>query len=113
MRFSFRGSISVEELWDLDVEQLDIIFKNLNSKLKSSNEESLLEIKTKENKELDIKIEIVKYIVKTKLDEKQKAINLQSQKEHKQKILAILERKQDQDLENKSVEELENMLNDM
>ncbi|MEK4427657.1 hypothetical protein MHB54_00205 [Paenibacillus sp. FSL M7-0802] len=112
-RFPFKGLVSTEDLFDLKVEDLDSIFKTLNSHLKQVKEESLLGTKTKEDKELDVKIEIVKYIVSTKLAEKELHLKAQEQKEQRQKILAILSVKQNEDLQNKSVEELEAMLNEL
>ncbi|WP_411735088.1 hypothetical protein [Paenibacillus sp. M2] len=110
IRFAFKGLISTEDLWDLSVENLDSIFKTLNSQLKQVKEESLLNTKTKEDKELDVKIELVKYIVSTKLAEKEAQLKAKAQKEQKQKIQEILFTKQNQELENKSVEELQAML---
>ena len=34
MRFPFKGMISVEDLWDLSVQNLDKVFKTLNSQRK-------------------------------------------------------------------------------
>ncbi|MCM3387224.1 hypothetical protein M3649_03645 [Ureibacillus chungkukjangi] len=113
MRFPFKGLISVEDLWDLSVTNLDSIFKVLNSQLKQVKEESLLETKTKEDKELDAKIEIVKYIVKVKLEEQESRNKAQEKKEQKQKILEILSTKQNESLQNKSEEELKAMLEDL
>lgn len=113
MRFPFRGLISVEDLWDLSVQQLDTIFKGLNSELKQVQEESLLNTKTKEDKELDIKIEIVKYIVQVKLEEENLRLKAKAQKEQKQKIMEILSAKQDESLQNKSIEELKAMLEEL
>lgn len=110
MRFQFKGLISAEDLWDLSVENLDLVFKNLNSQLKQVKEESLLETKTKEDKELDMKIEIVKYVVKVKLEEQELRLKVKVQKEQKQKIMEILSTKQDESLQNKSVDELRAML---
>jgi CHASE3 domain sensor protein len=113
MRFPFKGVISVEDLWDLSVENLDTIFKTLNSQLKQVNEESLLSTKTKEDRELDVKIEIVKYIVNVKLEERDKQQKAKEQKEKKQKILELISNKQDEALQNKSIEELQAMLNEL
>lgn len=112
-RFPFRGVISTEDLFDLSVKDLDSIFKTLNKELKKAKEESLLETKTQQDKELDIKIEIIKYIVKTKLDEEQLRAETKKKKEQKQKILELMASKQDADLQNKSVEELQQMLNEL
>jgi len=113
MRFQFKGLISVEDLFDLSVENLDTIFKGLNSQLKQVKEESLLNARTKQDEEIDIKIEIIKYIVKVKLEEESLRLKAKDQKEKKQKIMGILSVKQDTDLQNKSVEELQNMLNEL
>lgn len=113
MRFPFRGLISVEDLWDLSVENLDSIFKVLNSQLKQVQEESLLNTKSKSDEELDTKIEIVKYIVKTKLDENAARLQEKELKEKKQKIMEILSSKQEENLQNKTEEELKAMLEEM
>jgi len=109
-RFPFRGMVSAEDLWDLDVKNLDTVFKALNKQLKQANEESLLEVKTKQDQELDMMIEIVKYIVKVKQSELNERLAEKSKKEQKQKILEILESKQEDSLKNKSEEELKAML---
>lgn len=113
MRFPFRGMITVEDLWDLSLENLDSIYKNLNSQLKQVKEESLLGTKTKENKEVESKIEIVKYIVNVKLEERELKLKEKAQKEQKQKIMEILSAKQDEDLQNKSIDELQAMLSEL
>ena len=113
MRFPFRGLISVEDLWDLSVANLDLIFKGLNSELKQVKEESLLNVKTKADEELDTKIEIVKYIVSVKLQEENSKLKAKAQKEQKQRILEILSSKQDESLQNKTEDELRAMLDDL
>lgn len=112
-RFPFRGMASVEDLWDLSVENLDSVFRTLNSELKKATEESLLNVKTKQDKELETKIEIVKYIVKVKQEEELLRLKAKERKEQKQKILEIMATKQDESLQNKSIEELTAMLNEL
>ena len=60
-----------------------------------------------------MKIEIVKYVVKVKLEEEESRRKAREQREKKQKIMEILSVKQDADLQNKSIEELNNMLNEL
>lgn len=112
-RFPFRGLISTEDLWDLALEDLDSIFKSLNSQLKMVKEESLLSKKTKQDEELALKIEIVKNVVTTKLAEKEERAKLKEKKENKQKIMEIMSRKQDAELEGKSLEELSKMIDEL
>lgn len=110
MRFPYKGQISVEDLWDLDVNALDGIFKTLNSKVKVSQEESLLRTRSKESEELMVQIEIVKYIVSVKLAEAEARKNAETNRAKRQQILGILADKQESDLKNKSPEELQAML---
>lgn len=113
MRFPFRGMISVEDLWDLSLTNLDSVFKTLNAEAKKSEEESLLETKSKENEELSNKIEIVKYIVNIKLEEKKARENARKSAEMKQRLLEIKAKRQDAALENMSDEDLDKMLSEL
>lgn len=113
MRFPYRGSISVEDLWDLSLTALDSVFKTLNSQVKQSKEESLLSTKSKEDEVLENQIEIVKYIVSVKLAEKAAREDALEKKEKKQKIMQIMATKQDEVLQNASMEDLQKMLNEL
>ena len=112
-RFPFRGMISVEDLWDLSPENLDSIFRLLNSEVKKEKEESLLSKKTKDEKILECKIEIVKHIFKTKTDEANAKLAEVEKKAKKQKILEIMEVKQNENLQNKSLDDLAKMLEEL
>ena len=110
-RFSFKGSITVEDLWDLFPQNLDTIYKALIKELKQEQEESLLSEKTKADTVLDEKISIIRYIVSVKLKEAEDKKNEKALKEQKQKILSIIADKEDSELKGKSIDELKNMLN--
>lgn len=112
-RFAFRGIISVEDLWDLKLEQLDEVYKNLMIEIKKANEESLLKSKTKDQTVLEDKVDIVKYIVNSKLEEIKTREEESKKKMQKQKILEVLNEKENQSLQNMSVEELKEMLNNI
>ena len=112
-RFPFRGSISTEDLWDLTVEELDSIFKSLNSQLKQVTEESLLDTRTKQDEEILLKVEIVKYVVAVKLEEKATRLKAKEKREQRQKIMEIMSAKQDTELQGKSLEELSKMLDEL
>lgn len=109
-RFPFRGLVSTEDLWDLDVKSLDSVFKVLNSELKQAKEESLLDVRSKQDVEIDMRIEIVKHIVGVKQAEQNARLLDKAKKEQKQKILTILESKKEDELKDKSVEELTALL---
>lgn len=109
-RFPFKGMISIEDLWDLKLQDLDSVFKSLNKQKKQNDEESLLQVKTAEDQELDNKIQIVKYIVKFKQEEIEERLQAKDKKEYNQKLLELIERKQNEELAGKSIEELQAML---
>ena len=109
-RFPFKGMISTEDLWDLSVENLDIVFKTLNSEMKKTKEESLLSTKSRADEVLELKIEIVKHIVTVKQEEKEAREKKFLDRERNQKIMSIIAAKQDEQLHNMSVEELQKLL---
>lgn len=109
-QFPFRGMINVIDLWDLSLTNLDSVFKTLNAEVKKSEEESLLNTKSKEDEEISNKIEIVKYIVSVKLDEKKKREDAKKNAEMRQRLLEIKAKRQDAALENMSDEELDKAL---
>lgn len=111
--FPFKGMINVIDLWDLSLTNLDSVFKTLNAEVKKSEEESLLNAKTKEDEELTNKIEIIKYIVSKKLAEKEARENEKKNKEKRQRILEIKAKRQDEALENMSDEDLDKLLADL
>ncbi len=113
IRFPYRGMASVEDLWELPVTELDKIYKQLNAEAKKAQEESLLETKSDEDEKLTVQIGIVKYIVSVKLQEKKEAEMEKERRKQKQKIMSILASKQDEALKDKSIEELEKMLDEM
>lgn len=111
--FPFKGMINVIDLWNLSLTNLDSVFKTLNAEVKKSEEESLLNAKTKEDEELTNKIEIIKYIVTKKLAEKEARENEKKNKEKRQRILEIKAKRQDEALENMSDEDLDKLLADL
>lgn len=113
MRFPYKGMVSVEDLWQLPMTELDKIYKTLNAQKKQVQEDSLLDTKSSEDEELTAQIEIVKYIFTVKNEEKKAAETAKEREEQKQKIMAILASKQDEALHGKSIEELEKMLDEL
>lgn len=111
-RFPFKGLISVEELWTLGVNDLDSVYKTLKSEQKVTNEDSLIENNSIENKELTEKIDIVKYIFEIKVDENNKAIKAREKRQKNQRIMELIKKKEDQKLEESSIEELYRLLDE-
>lgn len=110
LRFPYKGLITTEDLFDLDVRALDSIFKTLKKEQKNASEESLIDSKSSADKELEIKIAIVTEIVSDKLEAAEKAKRAAEKREKKQKILNIIDIKQNEALQNMSVAELTKLL---
>ncbi len=105
-RFPYKGQITVEDLFDLNMEQLNTIFQSLNKEVKDADTVSLLEVKSDEDKDLENKIEIVKYVFNVKLAQKEAISKQKEIADEKQKIMAIIEDKENAALKDLSVEEL-------
>ena len=106
-RFEFKGLISTEDLFDLTLADLDAIYKSLKKEEKDLQGDSLLD--NDENpkvREVEVKIEIVKAIFEMKKAEIARAERALANKAQKDKILAIIEDKENQELSEKSIDEL-------
>lgn len=112
-RFPFRGQISVEDLWDLSLENLDSVFKTLNAQVKLASEESLLNEKDKEVEIVEQKIAIVKHIVAVKQAEAAKRRDAAKLHEQKQKLMNLIAKKEDEALDGLTADELKKMLADL
>lgn len=113
LRFaSTRGVLSVEQLWDVPLRSrddfnLDNIAKAANKALKEVSEESFVEIKkTVEHTMRELSLEIVKYVIDTKIAEEEAAKTRAAKRLEKEKLLDILAEKQDGKLSKLSEEEL-------
>ena len=113
LRFTHKGLCTIEDLWDIPLESLDRIFKDLSIKLKAQKEESLLETRSKEDEILDLKIAIVKHIVEVRLSEQKARTDLAAKSVKKQKLLGIIAEKQDSALRDMSVDELTKLVDEL
>jgi hypothetical protein len=68
-----KGQITTEDLWDLSLNSLDSIAKSVNKKLKETSEESFISTKPSGNAELELKLELLKYVIDVKLKAKEAA----------------------------------------
>ena len=107
LRFpSAKGSIGVEDLWDLSRENLNTVFKTLNREVKVIGEESLDDTKTSDDDVLNLKIQIVRHIDSVKKKEAADKLNEKTKSEEKRKLLNLLANKREAALENLSEEDI-------
>lgn len=106
IRFPFKGNVTVEDLWDMSPENLDTVYTVLVREQNKLGEESLINDRSAESTELDIKITIVKYIFNVKKEERIAREAEHERNVQRQRILSIIADKQDDALKSMSIEEL-------
>lgn len=118
LRFSTnRGSLPVEQLFDLPKEEIrQLVIKAREAAKKSSGEVSDTELsfldspaKVKATDD-ELRFEILKDIYLTKKTAEEKAQKRAEAKANNKKILELIARKQDEALEKKSIKDLEKLL---
>ena len=107
------GLINTEDLWDLSLESLDSLAKSLNKSLKEATEESFIQKKTSASSTLELKFEIVKFVIKTKLEEMEKAKSATEKRAKKQLLMELIAKKEQEGLSSKSVDELQKELENL
>ena len=105
-----KGQLSVEQLWDLPVTVLDRTAVALETEYKSSGKKSFLVKKSRKDKTIKLKFDIVVEVLSIKVEEAETLRDSAANKEHNQKILGLIAEKKEGDLRGKSVKELEGLL---
>lgn len=112
-----RGLADTTTLWKMPLESvngynLDAVAIAIHKELEELGEISFVkkDNNSKRRKELDTKLEIVKYIIKTRQDENDKKVQRIKVKEEKERLKNLIERKKEAADEAKSLEELEKAL---
>jgi hypothetical protein len=113
-RYPFKGFvITTEDLWDLNMEQLNGIYMVLSKKSKDEAEESSLLAEKKADEDLANMLDIVKAVFTVKKEELEAARNAASKAKQKERLMEILAKKQDDSLNEKSEEEILKMIEDL
>jgi hypothetical protein len=114
-----KGALTAEDLFDLPLTSarghanLDAIAIGLDQQIKAANVTSFVENTTAGDATAKLKFDICLRVIEIKQAERKANAERQANAEKKQKLLEILSRKQDADLEGKSVEELTAMVNSL
>lgn len=113
-RFSSpKGLLSVEDLWDLPLQSatgkpnLDDIAKGLYRQLKTDDDVSFVDEKKSSDPTVQGQFDLVRHIIGHKKAEAQAESDRRTRAAQKNKILEIMEQKQDESLRGKSLEELQ------
>lgn len=107
---SSKGQLSTEQLWDVDVEDLNDIAVSLDEQFEKSGKKSFIEEVSEKDMLVKLKLDVVLEILQIKLAERKAAKEAAANLKHNKKIIAAISEKKDEALKSKSVEELESML---
>lgn len=113
LRFeSPKGALTAEDLWDLPLAasagraSLNEVAKGISRMLKETGEEDFVHKVSKSDEVLALKLDIVKHVIAVRVAENEAAAQASARKEQKEKLLELIAKKQDQQLEGKSLDEL-------
>ena len=110
-----KGSITVEDLWDIPLlasngqASLDNIARALSARVKDQVTESFVVKPPKADAILELQLEIAKYIIRVRLTELDEAEKAKVRKQQKQKLLALIDVKEQDKLSNLSLSKLREM----
>lgn len=121
LRFpSPQGSLTTEDLWDLPLTStrtnqanLNNIAKAISRLLKAESEEDFVNPRSGANETLQLSLDVVKHVIAVRQAENEASRVRAERTEKKAKLLELIARKQDQALEGKPLEELQEMLNSL
>lgn len=108
-----RGNLTTEDLWDLELTRgavnLNDMAKAINRELKGAEEEDFVTKASPRNVTLKLKLEILKFVIETKLEEAKASEERAVSADKKRRIAAVLAEKQDDELKSMSPEELQEL----
>lgn len=105
-----KGMITTEDLFDLSLQNLNTLAIMLDKKISEAPKKSFIEeLPAKENDD-ELRFSIVKDVINIKLKARKDNIDKAQADVQKKRILEILAKRNDEELEKKSTEELRAML---
>lgn len=100
------GLVTTEDLWDLKLKDLDEIAVGVQEQLTKTAANSFLKPKSGPDKTLTLTLEILVHIINTKQEEARLAADAAEKRRKRDQILELIDRKKNQELEGKSVDDL-------
>lgn len=101
-----RGVLSVEDLWDMSLTNLNTLAKSLRRKLKAEEEEDFLETKTEKETIDKLRFDVVLFVLETKKSEKKESELAADKKAKRQVLMNLLAEKEAEDMKKLNKEEL-------
>lgn len=104
------GQLSVEQMWGLSIPQLDEIAVSLEDSVNKSQRKSFIAKSSVEDKVAKLRFDITLDILEAKVASSEAEANRLETKAHNDKILSLIAEKEDNDLKDMSVEDLQKLL---
>ena len=115
-----QGQLPIEDLWDLPLTStnpnkanLDALAIQLHGKLQTTSTVSFVNTPAKVDDTTQVKFDVVKHIIDTRMAENASAAQAAANKAKKQQLLQVLERKENAAIENLSADEIKNLINSL
>lgn len=105
-----KGMISTEDLFDLSLQNLDTLARMLDKKISEAPKKSFIEELPAEENDDELRFSIVKDVINIKLKARKDNIDKAQINARNKRIAEIIAKKEDEALENKSIEELRAMI---
>ena len=105
-----KGMITTEDLFDLSLQNLNTLAIMLDKKISEAPKKSFIEELPAEENDDELRFSIVKDVINIKLKARKDNIDKAQADAQKKRILEILAKRNDEELEKKSIEELRAMI---
>lgn len=105
-----KGLISTEDLFDLSLQNLNTLAIMLDKKVSEAPKKSFIEELPAEENDDELRFNIVKDVINTKLKARKDNMDKAQVDARNKRIAALIAKKEDEALENKSIEELRAMI---
>jgi hypothetical protein len=111
LRFDTKvGMLSQEQLFDIDLDELDALVVDLEDEWEESGGRSYLRKNSKKDKALKLMFKVALEILEYRVELRDAATEAKGTKEHNEKIMAIIADKEDEALKGMSPDELKKLL---
>lgn len=107
LRFDINGNVACEELWDFSKEQLADYEVKLKERMEKQGKANRFAKKNDVSAKDELRLAIVSHIIDTKVAEEDEQMNAATKKQERERLLALLAKKQDEKFANLSEEEIE------
>lgn len=105
-----KGMITTEDLFDLSLQNLNTLAIMLDKKISEAPKKSFIEELSVEENDDELRFSIVKDVINIKLKARKDNINRAQIDARNKRIAELIAKKEDEALENKSIEELRAMI---